>query len=193
VKDKEKVAKATDLGEAGDEFKCPVCGSPMIVKLGRGGRFLSCSRFPDCTGALTINGELIKADEPLGTDPESGLPVFMKTGRFGPFVQLGEDDKKKKLKSKKASIPKDKDLSTVTLEDALTYLSLPRTLGKHPETGETITTNIGRFGPYIAHNTMPKADFRSLKTDNPYTITFERALEILNEPKKTRGFKKKTK
>lgn len=189
VKDKEKAAKATDLGEAGSEFKCPVCGSSMIVKLGRGGRFLSCSRFPDCTGALTINGELIKADEPIGTDPESGLPIYLKTGRFGPFVQIGEDDKKKKIKAKKASVPKDKDLSSITLEDALTYLSLPRELGIFPDTGEKITANIGRFGPYIVQG----KDFRSLKTDSPYTITLERAIEILREPKKTRGFKKKAK
>ncbi|MDB5194439.1 MAG: topoisomerase topoisomerase protein [Parcubacteria group bacterium] len=190
VKDKGSLAKATDLGAAPDKFKCPVCGSSMIVKLGRGGRFLSCSRFPDCVGALTIDGEEIKADEPIGIDPVSGLQVYVKTGRFGPFVQLGEEAKGKgklKEKAKKASIPKDKKLDELTLEDALVYLSLPRVLGKHPDTGETITANIGRFGPYIVHQT----DFRSLKTDNPYTITFERALEILKEPKKTRGFKKK--
>lgn len=191
VKSKEKVAKATDLGAAPAHFRCPVCGGPMIVKLGRGGRFLSCSRFPDCTGALTINGEEIKQDEPIGTDPASGLSVFLKTGRFGPYVQVGEDDKKKKIKARKSSVPKDKDLSSVTLADALTYLSLPRKLGKHPETGEEISANVGRFGPYIAHDTKPKPDYRSLKTDDVYTITFERSLEILKEPKKQRGFPKK--
>lgn len=193
IKSKEKVAKATDLGAAPDEFKCPVCGSDMIIKLGRGGRFLSCSRFPDCTGALTINGEEIKADEPIGTHPESKLPIYIKTGRFGPYVQEGEDDKKKKIKAKKASIPKDKNLAEIAIEDALKYLSLPRTLGVHPETGESITANVGRFGPYVAHNTKPKPDFRSLKTDDVYNISFDRAMEILKEPKKTRGFKKKGK
>jgi DNA topoisomerase-1 len=187
VKDKGSAAKATDLGAADDKFKCPVCGSSMIIKLGRGGRFLSCSRFPDCIGALTIDGEEIKADEPIGTDPASGLPVYIKTGRFGPFVQIGEDDKKKKIKARKASIPKDKKLEDISLEDALVLLSLPRELGLHPDTGEMITANIGRFGPYIVH----QSDFRSLKIDDPYTITFERALEILKEPKKQRGFKKK--
>lgn len=192
VKEKDKLAKATDLGSAGENFKCPVCGGSMIVKLGRGGRFLSCARFPDCTGALTINGEEIKADTPIGTDPESGLPVYLKTGRFGPYVQVGEDDKKKKLKARKASVPKNKDLSNLTLEDALVYLTLPRNLGKHPETGEEIMANVGRFGPYIALNSKPKPDFRSLKTDDVYTITLERALQILKEPKKPRGFKKKS-
>lgn len=187
LKSKEKVAKATDLGEAPSEFRCPVCGSSMIVKLGRGGRFLSCSRFPDCSGALTIDGHEIKADEPIGVNPETNLPIYVKTGRFGPYVQEGEDDKKKKLKAKKASVPKDKNLSEITVADALTYLSLPRVLGTHPKTGEKITASIGRFGPYIVH----ESDFRSLKTDDVYNIKLDRALEILSEPKKTRGFKKR--
>jgi DNA topoisomerase-1 len=187
VKEKGKLAKATDLGEAPAEFKCPKCGSPMIVKLGRGGKFLSCSRFPDCTGSLTMAGEEVKSDTPIGTDPATQLPVYMKTGRFGPYVQIGEDDKKKKIKARKSSIPKSKNLSEVTIEDALTYLSLPRTLGEHPDTGKTITANVGRFGPYIVHD----GDFRSLKTDDVYTITHDRALEILREPKKMRGFRKK--
>lgn len=192
VKNKEKEAeKVTNLGKAGKEFPCPTCGAGMIIKLGRNGKFLSCERFPDCDGARTIDGVEIKADEPIGTDPETNLPVFLKNGRFGPYVQIGEDDKKNKIKAKKASVPKDKDLATVTLKDALTYLTLPRTLGKHPETGETITANVGRFGPYIAHNTKPKPDFRSLKKDDVYTITLERALEILKEEKKARGFRKK--
>ncbi|MBX4188975.1 type I DNA topoisomerase [Candidatus Parcubacteria bacterium] len=195
LKEKGKLAKATDLGEAPAEFKCPKCGSSMIVKLGRGGKFLSCSRFPDCTGSLTMEGVEIKKDEPIGTDPESGLSVYLLNGRFGPYVQLGEDSGKgkSKVKAKKASVPKEKDLSSVALADALHYLSLPRELGAHPETGEKITANIGRFGPYIAHNTKPKADFRSLKTDDVYKITLARALEILKEPKKMRGFKKKAK
>lgn len=187
LKDKSSVEKITNLGEADPKYKCPVCGSKMIIKLGRGGKFLSCERFPDCTGSLTINGEEIKSDEPIGNDPETGLAVYIKTGRFGPFVQIGEDDKKKKIKAKKASIPKNKDLSSVTLEDALSYLSLPRVLGKHPDTGEEISANVGRFGPYIVH----QKDFRSLKKDDVYTITLERALEIFNEPKKTRGFQRK--
>jgi DNA topoisomerase-1 len=70
-------------------------------------------------------------------------------------------------------------------------LSLPRKLGVHPDTGENIIANTGRFGPYIAHNTKPKPDFRSLKVDDVYKITLERALEILKEEKKARGFKRK--
>ncbi len=191
VKEKEKIEKVTNLGKADENFKCPVCGSDMIIKLGRGGKFLSCERFPDCVGARTIDGQEIKGDEPIGTDPSTNLPIYVKTGRFGPYVQLGDDDKKTKVKARKASIPKGKDLSSITIDDALLYLSLPRELGVHPETGATILASVGRFGPYIVHNTKPKPDFRSLKTDDVYTISFERALEILKEEKKTRGFKKK--
>ncbi len=193
VKSKDKIAKITNLGKAPDDLKCPTCGSGMIIKLSKGGKFYSCERFPDCNGARTIDGLEIKPDEPIGNDPETGLPVYIKTGRFGPYVQIGEDDRKKKIKAKKASVPKDKNLAEITIEDALKYLALPRTLGNHPETGETITANIGRFGPYIAHNIKPKPDFRSLKKDDAYTITFDRALEILKEEKKTRGFRKKSK
>ncbi len=234
VASKEKLAKATNLGDADPQFKCPKCGGDMIIKLGRGGKFLSCATYPDCDGALAMNGEQIKGDEPIGHDPKTSLPIFVKVGKYGPYVQLGDKEtlekaiaegkdvgmpkpeepapaeasaepapvlltksgkprkvrvkkpKKASLKPRMASIPKGKELASVTVEDALIYLSLPRQLGKHPDTGKTVTANIGRFGPYVVHD----ADFRSLKgEDNPYSITFERALQIFSEPKKisTRG------
>jgi DNA topoisomerase-1 len=200
VKTKDKEAgKITDLGPAPKEFPCPVCGSPMVFKLSRQGKFMSCSRFPDCTGARTEAGEVISNEpaKPIGTYPENGQPIFVLNGRFGPYVQVGETPTGKGSKStnkpKRASIPKGKEPESVTLEDALQYLSLPRTLGTHPETGESITANVGRFGPYIAHNTKPKPDFRSLKVDDVYKIDLARALEILKEEKKRRGFARKKK
>src|SRR5690606_30189504 len=137
----------TNLGKGPKEFPCPVCGSDMVIKLGRGGRFLSCERFPECDGARMIDGSLIKGDEPIGTDPKTGKHVYVLTGRFGPYVQLGElPEKAKKKKSgkkteskdmpRRAGIPKGKRPDEVTLEDALKYLLLPRKLGMHPETGE---------------------------------------------------------
>ena len=183
--------KITDLGPAPAEFKCPICGSQMIWKLSRNGKFMSCSRFPECTGALTAEGREIKPDTPIGKHPETGEEIFVKDGRYGPYVQLGNgtDAKGKKQKPRMASIPKTKDPSTVTVSDALVYLSLPRTLGKHPETGIDIKASIGRFGPYIVHD----KDFRSLKQDDVYTIGLPRALDILKEEKKARfGRKKKT-
>lgn len=183
---KENIEKITNLGDAPAEFPCPLCGRSMVIKLGRNGKFLSCSTFPDCAGARTIDGAELGDDEPLGMHPETGEPIFVMTGRFGPYVQLGttpEKKDKKAPKPKRASLPKGKDPATVTLEEAVTYLILPRELGMHPETGEPIIANVGRFGPYIGH----AGDFRSLKKgDDPYTITFARALDILKEPKQTR-------
>lgn len=189
VKAKEKTAKLTTLGDADPKLKCPTCGAAMIIKLGRGGKFLSCERFPDCKGMRTMTGEEIKEAAPIGVDPVSQLPILVMNGRFGPYVQLGEKNDANP-KPRRASIPKTKDPATLTVDEALTYLSLPRELGKHPQTGEPISSNVGRFGPYIVH----QKDFRSIKSpDDVYTITLERALEILSEPKKfRRGGKKKT-
>lgn len=187
VDSKEDIDKLTNLGPGPKEFPCPVCGSDMVIKLGRGGKFLSCATFPDCDGARMIDGSEINADEPLGQHPETGENIYLLTGRFGPYVQLGETPEKKKGKKqekpRRASIPEGKSVDSVTLEDAVHYLLLPRELGSHPETGEPVVANVGRFGPYVVH----AGDYRSLKgADNPYDIPFERALEILNEPKQLR-------
>lgn len=185
VKAKEKIDKLTNLGVADEKWKCPICGSQMIIKLGRGGKFISCERYPECKGARRIDGSVVEPNKPIGTDEKTGLPIFVLDGRFGPYVQLGEKTKENP-KPRRSGIPKEKDPSTVNLEDALKYLSLPRVLGTHPESGKEITANIGRFGPYIAH----ERDFRSLKTDDVYKIELPRALEILKEEKKKRGFKR---
>lgn len=201
IKDKE-AGKITDLGPAGDAFPCPTCGKPMVFKLSRQGKFMSCSNFPECTGARTETGEVLsnEAPEPLGVYPETGEQIYVLSGRFGPYVQVGmpekKDPKEKKTRSKtkafkprRASLPKGKEPTEVTLEEALKYLSLPRVLGNHPTTNEPITANIGRFGPYIVH----EKDFRSLKVDDVYKIELPRALEILKEEKKRRGFARKLK
>jgi DNA topoisomerase-1 len=88
VKAKDKLPKATGLGDAPAEFPCPICGSPMEFKLGRGGVFMSCKRYPDCLGARTEEGVELKGDEPIGHDPVTGAPIFIKTGRFGPYVEM---------------------------------------------------------------------------------------------------------
>ncbi len=189
VKAKENIDKLTTLGVADPNMKCPKCSGSMIIKLSRGGKFLSCANYPECDGALTLDGKDIQKDTPIGNDPETNLPIYTKVGRFGPYVQLGEKTKENK-KPRMASIPKAFNPEQITLQDALVFLSLPRKLGAHPDTGKMITANVGRFGPYIVH----EADFRSLKTDDVYKITFDRALEIMREPKKVGrrgGWKKK--
>jgi DNA topoisomerase-1 len=197
VDSKEDLPKATSLGKVPDEFKCPVCGAPMEFKLGRGGIFMSCTRYPECEGARQEDGTELKSDEPLGNDPETGTPIFVKTGRFGPYVEMeieapapvqeftktGKPKKMKEAKKafKRASVPAGVDLAALTLKDALHYLSLPRTLGAHPTSGKPVIANIGRFGPYVGHD----GEFRSLKgADDPYIVTLDRAVSVLAEPKR---------
>lgn len=188
VASKENIEKQTNLGDAPAEFPCPVCGKRMVIKLGKSGKFLSCVDFPDCTGSRLIDGSEVKTEDPIGQHPETGENIYVLNGKFGPYVQQGElpDKKDKKApKPRRASLPKGKKPEDVTLDDALMYLQLPRELGLHPETGEPVIANVGRFGPYIGHG----GDFRSLKAkdgDDPYTITLERALEVLKQPKGTR-------
>ena len=187
VEGKANIEKLTNLGAGPKQFPCPLCQSDMIIKLGRSGTFLSCNRFPDCTGARLIDGSEMKPDAPLGLHPEAGLPVYVLNGKFGPYVQLGETPEKVKGKKaitpKRASLPATVKASEVTLADAVKYLTLPRELGLHPTTGEPIMANTGQYGPYLAH----AGDFRSLKgNDDPYTITYDRALAIYKEAKQTR-------
>lgn len=182
---KEDIPKLTNLGPGPKEYPCPTCGADMVIKLGRGGKFLSCDRFPECDGARQIDGAEITPDEPIGTHPDTGEPVYVLNGRYGPYVQMGEtpDKKDKKAaKPRRAPIPTETDPEDVTLDEAVRYLLLPRELGEHPTTGEPIIASTGRFGPYVVH----AGDYRSLKDDSPYDITYERALEILAEPKQMR-------
>jgi DNA topoisomerase-1 len=120
---------------------------------------------------------------PIGHDPGTNDPVYCLVGRYGPYVQLGEKTEEVP-KPKRATLPKDVAPKDVTIELALRLLSLPRTLGVHPETGNDIVANNGRFGPYVVHD----GDFRSLRApDDVYTVSLERALEILAQPKRGRG------
>ncbi len=200
VRAKDKLPKATSLGDAPKEFPCPLCGNPMEFKLGRGGVFMSCKRYPDCLGARTEEGAELKNDEPIGNHPETGAPIYIKTGRFGPYVEMAlpeaeeqktETENKKKPKrgkgrpkiaAKRASIPTGTDITQITLADALKYLSLPRELGMHPSTGKVVFASTGRFGPYVGSD----GEFRSLKpkVGDPYTITLDEALTLLAEPKR---------
>jgi DNA topoisomerase-1 len=114
----------------------------------------------------------------LGTDPNTGKPVTARLGRYGAFAQIGSRDDEDKPKF--AGLRPGQKIDDITLEEALTLFELPRDLGETPD-GEPMSTNIGRFGPYIRYG----SNFASLKTDDPYTITPERALEVVEEKKKS--------
>jgi DNA topoisomerase-1 len=124
----------------------------------------------------------------VGLHPETGEPIYLKIGPYGPYVQLGEKSDENP-KPKQASLPKGVNPEDVTIETAVGLLSLPRNLGVHPATGGKIQAGLGRFGPYVVHDQGKEGkDYRSLKaSDNILTITLERALELLSEPKKGRS------
>ena len=132
-----------------------------------------------------------KAEGPrtLGVDPATGMNVYVMNGRYGAYVQLGETPSAAKAKAKAAEKPKRASLqagmteSTVTLEEALKLLSLPRVVGLHPDDNEPIVTNFGRFGPYVKHGD----EFRSLESeDDVFTISFDAALALMRAPKQSR-------
>ncbi|MGK2930680.1 MAG: type I DNA topoisomerase [Acidimicrobiales bacterium] len=130
-----------------------------------------------------------KGDVPIGEDPESGLPVYVKTGRYGPYAQLGDadtlpEDTKPKMESLfEGMVPED-----VTLEGALRLLSLPRVVGTDEETGLPVLARNGRYGPYVSKGDDKGADSRSLESEEQlFTVTMERAKELFEEPKRRRG------
>ena len=178
----------------------PESGEPIRVRIGRFGAFLQQGEGgPGKTASLPPNlppADLrvekamalirAKAEGPrsLGTDPATGLPVYVINGRFGAYVQLGETpDKGSKEKPKRSSLVGGMTESTVTLDEAVKLLQLPRELGTHPESGEVVLAGLGRFGPYVKHGD----DFRSLESDEElFTVDLARALQLFAEPKRSR-------
>jgi len=142
----------------------------------------------DAEQVEVILKQKIQGPEKLGLHPETGEPIYLLIGSYGPYVQLGEVSEENK-KPKRMSLPKGVNMEDVTLDMALGLLSLPRTLGVHPATGGKVQAGLGRFGPYVVHNQGKEGkDYRSLKKgDDVLTISMDRALEILSEPKKSKG------
>jgi DNA topoisomerase I len=137
----------------GDPRQCPACaGGKLALRGGRFGAFVACSNYPECkyTRKFAQPGGVDDGNtgpEVMGQHPDTGLDITRKVGRFGPYIQMGEGDERKM-----ASIPKDVPSEDFGLEWAVKLLSLPRTIGDHPETGKPITAAIGRYGPYLLHD-----------------------------------------
>ena len=173
--------------DGGDARACPSCSEGRLsLKVGRFGAFIGCSNYPDCrfTRQLAETGDTALASEPkvLGVDPETGLEVTLRTGRFGPYVQLGEPEGKEK--PKRASIPKTWDLESIDLERGLALLSLPREIGAHPETGKPITAGFGRYGPFVQND----GKYASLSDpDEVFSVGLNRAVSLLAEKAANRG------
>jgi DNA topoisomerase-1 len=180
----------------------PETGEPIVVRIGRFGPYLQTAGEDEEKISASIPEDLAPADLTLETalelierakrgsqllgHDEAGESVYLAHGRYGYYVQLGETPEKgsKEPKPKRASIPKEMEEGAVTLEQALVWLSLPRTLGEHPETGEEVLAASGRYGPYLKSG----KETRSLpKEEDIYTVGLERALEILAQPKRGRG------
>ncbi len=165
------------------------------VESDSGNSTITASIPPNLTPA-DINSEqveaLLKGPNKVGEHPDTGETIYLKIGSNGYYLQLGEPSEENK-KPKTASLPAGVSPEDVTLEMAVNQLSLPRTLGVHPATNGKIQAGLGKFGPFIVHNqSKDEKDYRSLKAgDDVFTITLERALEILAEPKKTGRSKSK--
>jgi DNA topoisomerase-1 len=163
--------------DGSDPRACPVCSSGrMALKSSRYGPFLGCSNYPECrhTRPLTVaeeGEEGATGDRELGIDPVTGETVFLKTGRFGVYVQLGEGEK-----PKRSSLPKGWSAPDMDLEKGLRLLRLPREVGLHPEDNKPILAGIGRFGPFVLHN----GTYANLSNpDEVFDVGVNRAVDLI--------------
>ena len=166
-----------EKADGSDPRLCPVCNSGrMGLKSSKYGPFLGCSNYPECrhTRPLTVSEEGEDGptgDRELGIDPVTGETVFLKTGRFGVYVQLGEGEK-----PKRSSLPKGWSAPDMDLDKGLRLLRLPREVGNHPEDGKPILAGIGRYGPFVLHD----GTYANLPTaDEVFDVGVNRAVDLL--------------
>jgi DNA topoisomerase-1 len=172
--------------DGSDPRSCPSCktGRLSLKISGKYGAFIGCGNYPECRFTRQLSDVNSQGDpdaagpdgKQLGFDPDTGLAVTLRTGRFGPYLQLGEGSEDEK--PKRSSIPKGVDAGSVDLEFAMKLLSLPREVGLHPETGTQITAGLGRYGPFILHDGK-YANVESI--EDVFTIGLNRAVTVLAE------------
>ena len=174
--------------DGSDPRICPKCGTGQLhLKTSRTGGFVGCGNYPECTYTRPIAGEGAEGDEKL-LGEDGGDEIWLKSGRFGPYVQRGEPTPENK-KPPRASLPRGWSKDDMDLEKALTLLSLPRQIGEHPE-GGMISANFGRFGPYLMHQLPEEAKpvYANLKDPNDvFEIGMNRAVELLAEKRANPG------
>jgi DNA topoisomerase-1 len=169
--------------DGSDPRLCPSCNAGQLsLKLGKFGAFIGCSNYPECRFTRTLSpptGEAAEGGRPgvkvLGQDPESGAEITLRDGRFGAYVQEGEQEEGGE-KPKRSSVPKTIKPDELTLQQAIALLALPREVAKHPETGEPIVAGIGRFGPYVQHG---KTYANLSRDDDVLSIGANRAIDLI--------------
>ncbi len=175
--------------DGSDGRVCPSCGTGQLsLKIsGKFGAFIGCGNYPECryTRQLSDQGGegAVQDGKILGTDPETGLDVTLRTGRFGPYVQLGEATEADP-KPKRSSVPKGIDAATIDFDKALQLLRLPREVGLHPETQTPITAGLGRYGPFILHD----GTYANLEgIEEVFSIGLNRAVTLLADKRAGKG------
>jgi len=179
--------------DGSDPRACPLCGDGRLhLKTSKSGGFVGCGNYPECRYTRPIGGDAAEGqDRILGED--NGDEISLRTGRFGPYVQRGQVTEDVK-KPPRASLPKGWQAEAMDLEKALILLSLPREIGEHPE-GGMISSNFGRFGPYIFHKGPEDAKgvYANLKDpDDVFAIGMNRAVELLAEKRANPGGRGRT-
>jgi len=170
--------------DGGDPRLCPLCNQGQLsLKVGKFGAFIGCSNYPECRYTRQLktgengngDGAAATGDTVLGNDPETGLAICLKNGRFGPYIQLGEGGDGEK--PKRASIPSGLKGAEVNLELALKLLALPRAVGLHPETQKQISAGFGRYGPYVEHD----GKYVKIDAEEVFTVGLNRAVAVIAE------------
>jgi DNA topoisomerase-1 len=175
-----------DKGDGSDPRLCPKCGTGRLsLKIsGKYGAFIGCGNYPECnyTRQLTQNadGDAAALDGKILGYNDAGLAVTLRTGRFGPYIQLGEAEGDEK--PKRSSIPKGIDAATLDFERAMQLLSLPREVGEHPTLRGMITAGLGRFGPFIVHDNDGAKTYVNLESlEDVFTVGLNRAVTLIDE------------